>query len=107
MPEVTLGISPREDLPGQYLVVVGGEGFHASAGAAFGARIRAEDTFFDDHLFSIGSGHVGPDGIFSLEKIVPGSQLNEDFGGRDEIYAIVEVEGFGSFRSNTVKAFFS
>ncbi len=108
MPSVTLFISPREDLPGQYLVVVNGEGFHGSVGAEVGARIRGEDTFFDDSLFGIGGfDHVGPGGTFSLSKTVSSSQLNEDWEGRDEIYALVNVKGLsGDFKSNTIKRSF-
>jgi hypothetical protein len=103
--EVTLFISPAENQPGSYLVVVNGEGFFGSAGKTVGARIRGEDEWFDDRLFSIGGTgieRVGPDGSFSLSETVPGSQLNEDWG-QDEIYALVDVEGLsGTFRSNTV-----
>jgi hypothetical protein len=74
-----------------------------------GARIRGDDPWFDDRLFSIGGTgieRVLPDGSFTLSKIVPGSQLNEDWG-RDEIYALVDVEGLsGTFKSNTVTGHF-
>jgi hypothetical protein len=110
MPEVTLFISQAENQPGSYLVVVNGEGFFESHGKTVGARIRGDDEWFDDKLFSIGGTgfeRVGPDGSFSLSKIVPGSQLNEDWG-RDEIYALVDVEGLsGTFKSsNTVTGHF-
>lgn len=105
MSKVTLFISRAENQPGSYLVVVNGEGFHQSVNKKVGARIRGEDTFFDDRLFSIGGTgieRVLPDGSFTLSKIVPGSQLDEDWG-RDEIYALVDVEGLsGTFKSNTV-----
>ena len=109
MAKVTLFISPAENQPGRYLVVVNGEGFQGSTGASVAARIRGDDPFFDDQLFSIGTGgfsHVGRDGAFTLSKTVPGSQLNEDWG-QDEIYALVDVEGLSrAFRSNTVKGRF-
>ena len=105
MQKVTLFITPAESHPGNYLVVVNGEGFLGSAGAKVGARIRGDDEWFDDRLFSIGgTGYerVQSDGTFVLSEIVPKSQLNEDWG-RDEIYALVGVEGLsGEFKSNTV-----
>lgn len=109
MKKVTLAISPAENQPGHYLVVVDGEGFHESTGAKVGARIRGDDAWFDDKLFSIGVGipsHVLHGGGFALVDTVPASMLNEDWG-RDEIYALVEVEGLGgTFKSNKVTGYF-
>lgn len=104
--EVKLFISPAENQPGNYLVVVNGAGFYNSVNKKVGARIRGEDTWFDDTLFSIGGSgieRVGVDGSFSLSKTVSAGQLNEDWG-EDEVYALVSVEGLsGAFRSNTIK----
>src|SRR3981189_886231 len=105
MAKVTLCISRAEEQPGHYLVVVNGEGFNGSAGKSVAARIRGDDPWFDDNLFSMGLGgfhHVLFDGTFSLSQIVPGSELNEDWG-RDEIYALADVQGLsGSVKSNVV-----
>jgi hypothetical protein len=105
MKKVTLFISPAENQPNHYLVVVNGEGFFESVGATVGARIRGDDEWFDDRLFSIGGTGIERilrDGSFTLSKTVPSSQLNEDWG-RDEIYALVDIEGLsGTFRSNKV-----
>jgi len=105
MPKVTLFISPSENQPKHYLVVVDGEGFLGSVGKKVGARIRGDDEWFDDKLFSIGglsTDRVQVDGTFTLSEIVSGSQLNEDWG-RDEIYALVDVEGLDkTFKSNKV-----
>jgi len=105
MKKVTLYITPAENQPGNWLVVVNGEGFTNSVGKSVAARIRGDDEWFDDRLFSIGVGgfnHVAPDGSFSLSEVVSGSQLNEDWG-RDEIYALVDVAGqSGSVKSNTI-----
>ncbi len=46
MASVSLNISRTET--GQYLVVVNGEGFFNAVNKAVGARVRGEDTFFDD-----------------------------------------------------------
>jgi hypothetical protein len=109
MKKVTLFISRAENQTGHYLVVVNGEGFFESVGKTVGARIRGDDEWFDDKLFSIGGTgieRVLPDGSFSLSKTVSGGQLNEDWG-RDEIYALVDVQGLsGTFQSNNVTGHF-
>ena len=109
MPKVTLFISRAENQPGRYLVVVNGEGFFSSNGKKVGARIRGDDEWFDDKLFSIGVGgatRVGQDGSFTLSQTVTGNQLNEDWG-RDEIYALVNVEGLNQdFKTNTITGSF-
>ncbi|HET9525788.1 MAG TPA: hypothetical protein VFO99_06460 [Pyrinomonadaceae bacterium] len=109
MKKVTLFISTAENQPGHKLVVVNGEGFFESVGKTVGARIRGDDEWFDDRLFSIGGAgfeRVLPDGSFTLSKIVSNNQLNEDWG-RDEIYALVDVQGLsGSFKSNNVNGYF-
>jgi hypothetical protein len=105
MPEVRLTISRTDN--GQYLVVVNGEGFINAENAEVGVRIRGDDPLFDDSLFPISLGFPGRilDGGFSMQEIVPGSSLNEDWG-RDEVYALAEVQGVGEFRSNTVRGYF-
>ena len=107
MPKVTLFISPAENQPENYLVVVNGEGFFGSAGKKVGARIRGDDEWFDDKLFSIADpfARVDAAGNFTLSISVPSSELNEDWG-KDEIYALAEVEGGGTFKSNTVTGSF-
>jgi hypothetical protein len=87
---------------GRYLVVVDGRG---PANAPVGIRVRGEDTFFDDSLFSFGIGsHSGSDGSFNVSTTVSGSALNEDWG-EDEVYAIADV-GNRSIRTNTVRGSF-
>lgn len=111
MKKVTLHISQVENKTGEYLVVVNGEDFFESANKKVGARIRGDDVWFDDHLFGIGGiggvpERVGRNGRFTLTEIVPGSLLNEDWG-RDEIYALVDVDGLsGTFKSNKIKDYF-
>jgi hypothetical protein len=105
MPEVKLFITKTEN--GKYLVVVNGDGFHDAENAEVGVRIRGEDEWFDDRLFTLNLGFPGRvlGGSFSMSATVPGSSLNEDWG-QDEVYAIASVQGFGDFRSNTVKGNF-
>ena len=45
MKQVTLFISPAENQPKHYLVVVNGKGFFESVGKKFGARIRGDDDW--------------------------------------------------------------
>lgn len=103
---VTLFITPAENLPGSYNVVVNGDGFYNSVNKAVGGGIRGDDQWFDDRLFNVGgpgTDRVGVDGTFSLAAIVAADQLNEDWG-EDEVYAQVRVEGLtGTFKSNTIK----
>jgi hypothetical protein len=107
MKKVTLHINRAPEKPGHYLVVINGEGFTGSVGKSVGARFRGDDTFSDDSLFNIvgGFNKVGTDGRFTLSQIVPGSKLNEDWG-QDEVYALVDVQGAGTFTTNTVTGSF-
>jgi hypothetical protein len=87
---------------GRYLVVVDG---HGPRNASVGIRVRGEDPWFDDSLFSFGFfSHSGPDGSFNVSTTVSGSALNEDWG-EDEVYAIAGV-GNTSIRTNTVHGSF-
>lgn len=73
-----------------------------------GVRIRGEDKWFDDSLFGLRPGfpgHVSQQGTFVMSDTVSGSSLNEDWG-QDEVYALVNVQGAGEFKSNVVKGYF-
>jgi hypothetical protein len=107
MKTVKLFITPSAEHHGYYNVVINGEGFYDSNNKRVGARVKGEDEWFDDNLFSIGTGleRVQHDGRFNLSKLVSGSQLDEDWG-KDEVYALVDVEGGGTFRTNTVSGYY-
>jgi hypothetical protein len=107
MKKVTLFISRNQDHVGYYNVIVDGQGFFDSVGKRVGGRVRGDDQWFDDTLFGLGTGleHVLPGGVFGLGSLVHKSQLNEDWG-KDEIYAVVEVQGAGSFKTNTVTGYY-
>lgn len=110
MPEVELHINKNEFHSGYYDVVVSGSGFHEQENRTVGARVMGDD-WIDDWLFGLGFGftRVGRDGNFSLYRFVHGSVLDEDpfWGDRDEIYAVVGVDGLnGEFKTNTVKRHF-
>jgi hypothetical protein len=74
----------------------------------WGVRVRGDDQWFDDRLFTLKlgfPGHVSQQGTFVMSDTVSGSQLNEDWG-QDEVYALVNVQGYGEFKTNTVKGYF-
>lgn len=104
MPSVKLQISPAES--GHYLVVVSGEGFYGAAtNAKVGVRIKGDDEWFDETLFSLRLGFPGQvlrDGGFVMSETVLDSRLDEDWG-QDEIYALVNVDGFQEMKTNVVK----
>ena len=104
MKKVTLFIC-RDDQPGYYRVIVDGEGFDDSVGKEVGGRMRGDDEGFDEPLFGTGIPRVLPGGRFTLGKTVHKTRINEDWG-REEIYAVVEIEGAGTFRTNTIKGYF-
>ena len=69
---------------------------------ALGELNRTLDAAGVDYTYEI---YPGPVHGFTMSDTVPGSKLNEDWG-EDEIYALVNVQGFGEFRTNTVKGHF-
>ena len=92
---------------GYYQVIV--TGTSTARNAQFGVRVYGEDTWFDDFLFSMGiPGYSRTDGsgYFSVVQTVYRSTLNEDWEGTDEIYAIVDVSGGGSSRTNLISRSF-
>ena len=107
MKKVTLFITRDENHPGYYRVIVDGEGFFESVGKEVGGRIRVDDEWLDDTFLGVGTGvqQVLPGGRFTLDKTVHKTQLNEVWG-RDEICALIEIEGDGTFQSNTIKGYF-
>lgn len=86
---------------GYYNVIVSGTA--SAPNALVGARVYGEDSWFDDFLFSMGTGFSRTDayGNFSFSKMVYRSTLDEDWG-EDDIYAIVDVTNAGSGRTNTI-----
>jgi hypothetical protein len=106
LPIVTARLSITNAGNGYYLVVVSGQA--SAANVPMGIRVYGDDTWFDDHLFSIGVGfaRTGFDGTFSYAQMVHRSTLNEDWEGTDEIYAIADVQNAGSGRTNTISRSF-
>lgn len=90
---------------GYYRVSVSGTSSRPNA--TLGVRVMGEDTWFDDHLFSMGYySRTDPSGYFSVSQVVHRNVLNEDWEGRDEVYAVAEVSGAGSARTNTIRQYF-
>jgi hypothetical protein len=98
---VELSITPIAGYTGVYKVEVRGSGFTPKN--VFW-RLRGEDPDFDDIIKApSGSGLVGPDGTFFFTDTAIGVNLNEDFGGEDEIYADVNYFSGPHHKSNTIK----
>jgi hypothetical protein len=106
LPSVTATLYITHQGNGYYLVVVSGQS--TAANASCGVRVRGDDPWFDDALFSMGVGYARTDftGRFNISQVVYRSLLNEDPEGRDEVYAIAEVSGAGSARTNTIEQYF-
>lgn len=110
MPTARLTINPDPEQHGRFYVIVRGEGFHPAAdNATVFIRVRGADQWVDDKLFNFPDAPTPlrfllDPGLrtFTISKNVAGSKLNEDWGD-DEVYAIVQVTGFGDVRTNTVK----
>jgi hypothetical protein len=99
---VELSINPIAGYPGVYKVEVRGSGFIPNQIVFW--QLRGEDPEFDDVIKApSGSGPVNPDGTFFFTDTAIGVNLNEDFGGQDEIYADVYYYGGAHHRSNTVR----
>lgn len=103
---VELSITPSEGFPGVYQVDVSGSGFVPNQVVYW--RLLGEDMGVDDNIYvPSGGGLVGPDGKF-FNGSATGANLNEDFGGEDEVYADVYYTNRGGshHKSNTIKRHF-
>ena len=99
---VELSITPIEGSPGVYRVVINGSGFVPNQTVYW--RLRGEDPASEDFISApSGGGVVGPDGTFLFTDTAIGVNLNEDFGGEDEIYADVNYFSGPHHKSNTIK----
>ena len=83
-----LSITPSQEHPGYYNVVVSGHFNTTAAATTVGMRLKGADYWFDDDLGVSASGQAWY-GDFSLYALVWHGALNEDPEGRDEIYARV------------------
>lgn len=81
-------ITPSEDHPGYYLVVVSGHFNTTTTQSTVGMRLKGDDPWFNDDLGVSRTGQAWY-GDFSLSALVWRGTLNEDPEGRDEIFAYV------------------
>ena len=83
-----LSITPSQEHPGYYDVVVSGHFNTTAIQSTVGMRLKGDDPWFDDDLGVSRTGQAWY-GDFSLYALVWHGTLNEDWEGRDEIYAHV------------------
>ncbi len=110
-PRASLQIYPNPAKSKEYYVKVKLEGFiNPPASATVSVRVRGDDEWFDDNLFSFPawphnrlSGYIdlGLASYSIVSESVRGSTLNEDWGN-DEVYCQVKVSGFGEVKTNTI-----
>ncbi|MDF0681143.1 MAG: hypothetical protein P0116_09285 [Candidatus Nitrosocosmicus sp.] len=101
---VKLSITPIEGSPGVYKVEISGSGFVPKQTVYW--RLRGEDPGSEDFISApSGGGIVGPDGTVFFTDSAIGANLNEDWGGQDEIFADVYYTSMGGshHKSNTIK----
>lgn len=83
-----LSITPSQEHPGYYNVVVSGHFTTTKTQTTVGMRLKGDDVWFDDDLGVSRTGQAWY-GDFSLYALVWHGTLNEDPEGRDEVYAYV------------------
>jgi len=93
----TLSITPSWEHPGYYDVVVSGH-INAANGTV-GMRLIGDDPVFNDDLGVSRSGSAYG-GDFALYALVWHGTLDEDWEGRDEIFAKVSGTGFSTSTAN-------
>ena len=94
-----LWITPSQEHPGYYNVVVSGH-FHTTATqTTVGVRLKGDDPWFNDDLGVSRTGQAWH-GNFSLEMLVWHGALNEDLDGHDEIFARVSAPGWSTNTPN-------
>lgn len=81
-------ITRSQEHPGYYNVVVSGHFNTTRTQTTVGMRLKGDDPVFDDDLGVSRTGQAWY-GDFSLYALVWHGTLNEDWEGRDEIYASV------------------
>jgi hypothetical protein len=83
-----LSITRSFEHPGYYDVVVSGHFNTTAVQTTVGMRLKGDDPWFNDDLGVSRTGQAWY-GDFSLHALVHGSTLNEDWEGRDEVFAYV------------------
>jgi hypothetical protein len=95
-----LYITPSQEHPGYYNVVVSGHFNTTAASSTVGMRLKGDDPWFNDDLGVSRSGQAWY-GDFTLYALVWHGTLDEDWEGRDEIFATVSSStGFSTSTAN-------
>lgn len=100
-----LSIQPSAEHPGYYDVVVSGHFNTSQASTSVGMRLIGDDPVFNDDLGVSRTGTAWY-GDFSLYALVHGSTLNEDWEGRDEIFAKVSSSTGWRYSTPNVNGYF-
>jgi hypothetical protein len=103
--EARLYITPSQEHVGYYDVVVTGHFNTTQAQSDVGMRLKGDDPWFDDDLGVSLSGRAWS-GDFSLYALVWHGTLNEDWDGRDEIYASVRSSTGWSTNTPNVNGYY-
>jgi hypothetical protein len=100
-----VSITPSAEHPGYYDVVVSGHFNTTASQATVGMRLIGDDPVFNDDL---GVSRTGTafGGDFSLGALVWHGTLNEDWEGRDEIFAKVSSSTGWSTSTANVNGYF-
>lgn len=93
-----ISIQPSFDHPGYYDVYVYGHYNTSALTSTVGMRLKGDDPVFNDDLGVSRTGQAVY-GDFSLHALVWGGTLNEDWEGRDEVFATVSSST--GFRTST------
>lgn len=101
----TLSITPSQEHPGYYNVVVSGHFNTTATQTTVGMRLKGDDPVFNDDLGVSATGQAWH-GDFSLYALVWHGTLNEDPEGRDEIFAYVSSSTGWSTETANVNGYY-
>ena len=93
-----ISIQPSLEHPGYYDVYVYGHYNTSALTSTVGMRLKGDDPVFNDDLGVSRTGQAVY-GDFSLYALVSGDTLDEDWDGRDEVFATVSSST--GFRTST------
>lgn len=99
-----LFISPSSEHAGYYVVVVSGH-VHTSSPVTVGMRLIGDDPVFNDDL-GVSRTTTAVDGEFAMEALVWHGTLDEDWEGRDEVFAKVSASNGWSTSTRNVTGYF-
>lgn len=100
-----LSITPSPEHPGYYDVVVSGHFTTNTPSTTVGMRLKGDDPVFNDDLGVSRSGQAWY-GDFALYALVWHGTLNEDWEGRDEVFATVSSSTGWSASTANVNGYF-